>query len=113
MVERILVVDDEEYLRALISQVLRNEGHDVATAESGEAALEAFQQERFPIVVTDIFMGGMSGLDLLQEVKSRAPDTQKRPCGSRAALCREFPDVSACHAYLEERGALPLPPGET
>ena len=86
MVERILVVDDEEYLRALISQVLRNEGHDVATAESGEAALEAFQQERFPIVVTDIFMGGMSGLDLLQEVKSQAPDTQVVVMTSNASL---------------------------
>ena len=41
MVERILVVDDEEFLRALISQVLRDEGHDVVTAESGEAALES------------------------------------------------------------------------
>ncbi len=66
---RVLVVDDEDTLRMVISQVLEEDGYDVTTAASGEEALDLFRQSSFPIVVTDIIMGKMSGLELLQEVK--------------------------------------------
>ena len=69
MSSRILVVDDEPTLRCVISQVLAEDGHEVTEAASGEEALRAFRACPFPVVMTDIVMGKMSGLDLLQELK--------------------------------------------
>jgi diguanylate cyclase (GGDEF)-like protein len=71
---RILVADDEDTLRMVISQVLRDDGHEVTDAANGEAALAAFRQEPFPVVVTDIVMGKMTGLELLKEVKVLDPE---------------------------------------
>jgi PAS domain S-box-containing protein len=74
---RILVVDDEEAYRALMAGHLERKGMDVATAEDGFAALEAFQDEGpFDVIVTDLMMPSMSGLDLLQEIKQREPATE-------------------------------------
>jgi diguanylate cyclase (GGDEF)-like protein len=73
---RVLVVDDEETMREVFSQVLEEDGYRVSVAASGEEALLIFQRERPPIVLTDIVMGGMSGIDLLQEIKKINPDTQ-------------------------------------
>lgn len=72
---RILVVDDEESLRMIVSEVLRDEGYDVQTAESGEEALRLFRESPFDVVISDIVMGGMSGLDLLEEVQRIDSDT--------------------------------------
>ena len=73
---KILVVDDEASLRAIISQVLGEEGHEVTQAASGEEALDSFKKENFPLVLTDIKMPGMSGIELLKEVKEIRPETQ-------------------------------------
>lgn len=72
---RILVADDEPSLRGLLIQLLSGEGHELTEVESGEQALEAFRKEAFPLIITDIRMGGMSGLDLLNEIKIIDPDT--------------------------------------
>ena len=66
---RILVVDDDESLVAIISEVLEDDGYDVTTASSGEEAIELFRNTRFPLVITDIRMPGMTGIELLQAVK--------------------------------------------
>lgn len=66
---RILVVDDDESLRGMISMVLEEDGHVVVTASSGEEALELFKMDPFPLVITDIRMDGMSGIELLKEIK--------------------------------------------
>ena len=83
---RILVVDDEEGLRNIISQVLRDDGHEVVTASSGEAALETFKNAPFPIVMTDIFMEKMTGIDLLHEIQKLDPSTQVVIMTSNASL---------------------------
>lgn len=83
---RILVVDDEESLRMVMSQVLSEEGHDVTAVSSGEDALAVFRKEPFPLVFTDIAMGGMSGIELLQELKLLHPDTQVIIVTSHASL---------------------------
>ncbi|GJM44877.1 MAG: diguanylate cyclase response regulator [Gemmatimonadota bacterium] len=75
MSSRILVVDDEESLRLIVSEVLLEEGHEVATAASAEEALRTFREQPFDIVITDIVMGGLSGLDLLDEVRRIDADT--------------------------------------
>jgi diguanylate cyclase (GGDEF)-like protein len=70
MGERILVVDDEATVRLIIKKVLREEGHEVVEVTSGEAALEAYRREQFALVITDVLMDEMSGLDLLNEIKA-------------------------------------------
>jgi len=84
--KRILVVDDEEGLRNIISQVLTDDGYEVTTAPSGEAALEIFKNTPFPIVMTDIFMHEMTGIDLLHKIKAQNPDTQVVIMTSNASL---------------------------
>ncbi len=84
--ERILVVDDEEDLRNIISQVLSDDGYEVTTAASGETALEIFKDTPFPIVMTDVFMQEMTGIDLLHEIKTLSPDTQVVIMTSNASL---------------------------
>lgn len=73
---RILVADDEESLRSVTNQVLTGDGHEVTLASSGEEALEAFLKQPFPLVITDIKLGDMSGLELLQKIKQVRQDTQ-------------------------------------
>ena len=64
----ILVVDDEKNQREILETILSGEGYDVTTASSGEAALKFVETRRFDLVLTDLQMTGMSGLDLLREL---------------------------------------------
>jgi diguanylate cyclase (GGDEF)-like protein len=66
---RILVVDDEPTIRGVIGQVLRLDGHDAVEVASAEEALVAFRDQAFPLVITDIIMGSMNGLELLRELR--------------------------------------------
>jgi len=83
---RILVVDDEQSLRIIISQVLADDGHDVTVAANGEEGLELFRQEPFPVVFTDIVMGELNGLELLKKIKEIKPETQVIVVTSHASL---------------------------
>ncbi len=71
----ILVVDDEAPIRTLVSQVLVGEGYEVVQAASAEDALKLFGEKHFPLVISDIRMGRMSGLELLDEIKRLRPET--------------------------------------
>jgi diguanylate cyclase (GGDEF)-like protein len=82
----LLVVDDEETLRSVVSQVLTADGFLVAEAASGEEALEAFRAQSHQLVITDIRMGGMSGIELLTQIKQHNPDTQVVIMTSHASL---------------------------
>lgn len=82
----LLVVDDEETLRSVVSQVLTADGFKVSEAASGEEALEAFRSSSHPLVITDIRMGGMSGIELLTRIKEHNPDTQVVIMTSHASL---------------------------
>jgi len=64
----ILVVDDEKNQREILETILSGEGYDVTTASSGEAAMKFVESRRFDLVLTDLKMTGMSGLDLLREL---------------------------------------------
>ena len=83
---RILVVDDEQSLRIILSQVLTEEGYEVTVAQNGEEGLELFRQDPFPVVFTDIVMGKMNGLELLHAIKQINPDTQVIIITSHASL---------------------------
>src|SRR3989338_2762695 len=71
---RILVVDDERSMRELLSIVLKRDGHEVVVAENGAAAVEILERERVDILITDIRMPEMSGVDVLREAKRIDPD---------------------------------------
>lgn len=70
----ILVVDDELIMRESLAGWLQRDGHEVKTASSGEAALEIIKETRFDILLVDIKMEGISGLEVLKTVKENDPD---------------------------------------
>jgi diguanylate cyclase (GGDEF)-like protein len=72
---RILVVDDEEITRQLLLDFLGDVGYQIETAASGEEALNKIRQTPFDLVITDVRMPGMSGIDLIQSVNDGNLDT--------------------------------------
>lgn len=70
--ERILVVDDEERIRSLVSQYLRAEGYEVAQAASGEEALAKVQSHPPDLVVLDVRLPGVDGFEVLAELRKRS-----------------------------------------
>ena len=73
--ERILVADDHDSLRRGIARALRETGHDVEEATSGNAAIEQLHRGQFDVIVCDLKMGGSDGLDVLRTAKSLHPAT--------------------------------------
>ena len=73
---KILVVDDEHIIRKRISMLLKVEGFDVSAAETGEQALEIISHEDKDIVVLDINLPGISGLDVLESIRMNQIETQ-------------------------------------
>ncbi len=76
MDKKLLLVDDEAGIRKVLSITLSDIGYDVFTAENGDQALKIFRKELPPIVLTDIKMPGMDGIELLQKIKQESPDTE-------------------------------------
>jgi two-component system, NtrC family, response regulator PilR len=72
---KILVVDDEQSMRDFLAIMLKKEGHDVVTAENGTSALKAVQSEIFDLVISDVKMSGMDGIDVLKSTKDISPET--------------------------------------
>lgn len=70
---RILLVDDQKSLRRSLSLMLQAAGFETGEAESGEEALSLLDAQAFDLVITDLRMEGMSGVDLLREIKREKP----------------------------------------
>jgi diguanylate cyclase (GGDEF)-like protein len=73
---RILLVDDEKNVREVISQILGEQGYEVRESASGSEALELFKTAPFPLVISDLVLDDMSGLDLLPKIKKIRPETE-------------------------------------
>lgn len=71
MGNHILVVDDDDSIRMLVADVLRDAGYRVTALSSGEAALTACEVEKFDLILLDIMLGGISGLDVCREIRER------------------------------------------
>jgi DNA-binding NtrC family response regulator len=117
---KILVVDDEEHIRLLYSEELKEEGYDVITAEGGHGLLGRIESDEPDLVVLDIKMVDYNGLDLLQDIRNKfydlpvilstAYDTFKEDMKSIAAdfyVVKSF-DLSA--VSVENRLTVNLPP---
>lgn len=72
---RVLVVDDDSSMRAALSESLEICGFEVDTAEDGAAALKKFGDGHYDVVVTDMRMPRLGGMDVLREIKRRSPET--------------------------------------
>jgi hypothetical protein len=75
MTDRILVVDDEKIILELTSMVLRSNGYEVLTAESGIKGLEVVERETPSVVLLDYMMPGMDGMTALRRIRERFPST--------------------------------------
>jgi CheY-like chemotaxis protein len=71
---RILVIDDEDLMREYVEEALRRSGHEVDTASSGRDGLALLQSKAHDVVVTDLKMAPMDGLEVVRSVRGESPD---------------------------------------
>jgi DNA-binding NtrC family response regulator len=74
-IPRILIVDDEAPVRRVLSRFFKSEGFEVSQAADGAAAIEIVKRERFDVVLSDLRMPGLCGLDVLKQIKQTVPET--------------------------------------
>lgn len=72
---KLLIVDDDPKLRTLLGQFLEKSGYQVTSCESGNAALETLKKHTFSLVVLDVMMPGLSGVDVVTQMRERADKT--------------------------------------
>jgi len=66
---RILIIDDESDVRTAMARVLERAGHQVEVADSGEAGMRAFQMRGADLIVTDVIMPGLNGVELVKQLR--------------------------------------------
>jgi len=71
---RVLVIDDQADVRAMISIVLRINQYEIVEAATAEAGLKAFEEASFDLAIVDIFLQGSNGSDLIATMRERVPD---------------------------------------
>jgi len=74
-IARVLIVDDDEKMRTILQKVLQRQGYDVTLAHNGQNAIHLLQKTGFDLVLSDIRMPGMDGLELLRQVREISTDT--------------------------------------
>lgn len=103
---RVLLVDDEQLIRKLLARALSGPDFEVLEASGGPAALELFASEHFDLVITDVQMPEMTGIELTRRLKQQVPTLpvvlisgvfelaeheQPADFGAIAVLCKPFP----------------------
>src|SRR5690242_14878156 len=73
----VLVCDDEADICKMLDVALRREGHRVETVTSGEAAIKKFESSLYDVIITDMKMPGMGGLDVLRAAITICPDAER------------------------------------
>ena len=74
--QRIMVIDDENIVGKMLKAVLEQDGYNVETFLGGAPALARLQEERFDVVITDLKMKGIDGMEILLKVKKEWPATK-------------------------------------
>jgi len=72
---KVLVVDDEEQIQKVLEKILKRKDYQVKTAGNGVSALKAMKRERFDIVLLDIMMPELDGIETLRKIKIQSPKT--------------------------------------
>lgn len=72
---RVLVVDDQDSIRHFVSKAMEDEGHEVCSASSGEEALEVFTQQPPEVVILDLKLPGVNGMEVLEKIKHISKET--------------------------------------
>jgi len=75
-VAKVLVIDDDPAVRDVIARVVRREGHTVREAENGKDALRQFADDPADLVISDIYMPEMDGIELLRRFRETSPETR-------------------------------------
>lgn len=70
---RVLIIDDQKDVRAMVAIVLRVNHYEVAEADSGAVGLKTFAESPFDAAIVDIFLGDTSGIDVISALRERAP----------------------------------------
>jgi DNA-binding response OmpR family regulator len=86
VVTRILVIDDQSDVRAVVALALRVKGFEVVDVDSGPAGLKAFAESRFDLAIVDIFLGTMNGADVIAILREHAPNLPVVAMSGIAAL---------------------------
>ena len=73
---RILVIEDDDQIRALLRQILKREGHDVLEAPEGKKGLKIFMENKPDLVITDMIMPGKDGVETIRELRRGNPDVR-------------------------------------
>ncbi len=124
---KIVVIDDEESIRTLLARILVHANHDVRTASDGKAGFRILKEEPADLVITDILMPEMDGLEVLMELRQLYPNmrfiaisgggdhrvlthlvTAKR-LGAVRTLSKPFEIDDLIHAVDETLAAPPIP----
>lgn len=87
---RILLVDDEEHIRLLFKEELEEEGYEIDLASNGFEALDKLRNQAFDLVVLDIKMPGMDGIQTLNEIKKIDKDQHVILCSAYGEFKQDF-----------------------
>lgn len=79
MAQKILVVEDDEFLRELYEELLKGEGYEVSLAVDGQEGLDKLSAGGFDLVLLDIMLPKMDGLEILRHVKEKPPAAKNGP----------------------------------
>ncbi|MBI5212476.1 MAG: response regulator [Nitrospirae bacterium] len=74
MAEKLLIVEDEDTLCESLKRVFTKEGYETDMADSAEAAFELLKDKTYDLIITDIILPGISGIELLSRYKKQNPD---------------------------------------
>lgn len=85
---KILVIDDQRSIRSTLKDILEMEGHTVVLAEDGAQGVEAFAADSFDVVLTDIKMPNMDGMEVLDKIMETRPDCPVIMISAMATLTR-------------------------
>jgi len=104
---RILVVDDAAFMRMRLKNVLGDQGHEVIEASNGVEAVALYEQQRPDLVLMDITMPEMDGLEALRAIRSKFPDAKVVMC---SALGQERTVIEAIKSGAKDFIVKPFQP---
>ena len=98
---RILVIEDEDTIRTLITSALEQLGHDVIEAENGQVAERYLDEDRFDLVITDLIMPERDGLEVIRDLRANHPDTRILAASTPSTLMLlEIAKLMGAHATI-------------